>query len=154
MDKLAIATLALLLASTPGCSTLLQAKVYQLNQGGGVMTAEFRVGSSGHGAAYFTHQDGEPFTGTYTSIGYSEYYSGVGLTLFNVGGTPVVGTTPSLATKSSSTQYGIATMMGNRGTLMECKYVTFIRNPLLLSANILGECKDSKSRDYRLHAEQ
>lgn len=144
--KLVVLAVLLMLA---GCTTIRTARVYQ-DGSGTVMEALVADDWSGSGEMRFVHFDGEKFTGNYTSI--SEGVYNTSLTgIVGVAGRNRSTLIPSISSSSSRTQYGLASLAGDRGTSVKCVYIASLISMFPAQANTTGVCKDSQERMYTIH---
>jgi len=129
---------ALVVLLSVGCT--LHARLYNLDTGE-VTPAVFTYGGSGRGKITAVKASGENFNGEYitssrqpTNWGniYAAVYGTEGAAYGNSG--------------SKSNQYGTAIVTGDKGTVMDCEYVTDV-NQLVHGS---GACKDNKGGRYKL----
>jgi|SRR5208283_2170992 len=131
MKRLPLLLIIVLLAS----SCTMHGHIYNL-QTGETTVVNFSYNGSGHGHLSATTAAGEAFNGEYTTIADATYGWG---TIYGTGGS---------ATASTGTvggkHYGSATATGNKGTIIECEYVTGVSN------HGSGFCKDNHGGKYKL----
>lgn len=134
--RVAILLVSSVLVTAAGCK--LQARIYNLTTGE-VTPAEFTYGGSGRGRIKAVMSSGEQFHGEYITAErqpanwgsiYAAVYGTEGASYGNSG--------------SNSNQYGTAIVTGDKGTVMDCEYVT---NSLVHGS---GACTDNKSGRYKL----
>lgn len=123
---------------TIGCGVMLDGKIYSLQEGV-VLPMQIET-SRGHGKITCVHpKTGERFEGTYSGV--SSGSVGVGF-LVSSGGQSAT----ALGSASSMTANAIATMIGNKGTVLDC--IMDIQKGI--RPHGLGTCKDNNGGQYRL----
>ena len=121
-----------------GCGVMLDGKIYSLQEGV-VLPMQIET-SYGHGKIICVHpKTGERFDGTYSGV--SSGSVGVGI-LTSGGGQSAA----ALGSVSSITANAIATMIGNKGTVLDC--IMDIQKGI--RPHGLGTCKDNNGNQYRL----
>ena len=112
----------------------------------GVLKAKYIDSGTGGGEITLVMPDGETLSGEYTTVdtttvGFGNIYTSV----YGTGGSAYgTGTATSFAVSGSSP--GIATLYGNKGTMMQCEY--FVSN---WTGKGGGACKKNDGSLYRLH---
>ncbi len=125
-------------AITIGCGVMLDGKIYSLREGV-VLPMQIET-SRGHGKITSVHpKTGERFEGTYSGV--SSGSVGVGF-LASGGGQSAA----ALGSVSSTTANAIATMIGDKGTVLDC--IMDIQKGI--RPHGLGTCKDNNGSQYRL----
>ena len=130
-----------------GCTN--KARLYPANDLAaqiGLLEAEYVDSEMGGGEITVVMPDGEILKGEYTiadtaSVGFGYIYTSV----FGSGGS-AYGTDSATSMAASGSSPGIATLLGDKGTMMQCEY--FVSN---LREKDCGACKSSNGALYRLH---
>jgi hypothetical protein len=125
--------LLLLIIFLSSCS--LHGRLYNLETGAETIVT-FSYSGSGHGRLTGTLPSGEVMKGEYTTVADAAYSWG---SIYGSGGSA----TASTSTVSGK-QYGTAIATGDKGTLIECEYVTG------MSVHGSGFCKDNHGGKYKL----
>ena len=99
---------------------------------------KFKWSGSGRSTVTFTLPSGESCTGEYVTVSNDEITWGQ---VFAVGMTPTSG----YAVTSSGQQRGRGIATGDRGTTIECEYLTSAYSP-----RGHGSCRDNRGKTYRL----
>ncbi len=144
MKKLALLVFVLLFLVA--CTK--HARLYPVNDlasTSGVLKAKYSESGTGYGELTIVMPDGETLSGEYTT-GHS-ICLGFGNILSKVYGTEggAFGTGTSTSFRLSDTSPGIATLYGDRGTLMQCEYFIGKR-----AGKGRGVCKKNDGSLYRL----
>jgi len=125
----------ILLVCTFLSSCTMHGHLYNLATGETTVVS-FSYSGSGHGHLSATLASGEVFKGEYTTTADAAYGWG---SIYSTGG---------FATASTGTvngkQYGTAVATGDKGTVIECEYVTS------MSLHGSGACKDNHGGKYKL----
>jgi len=133
-----LAGLGLIVSLLGGCT--LHARLYNLDTGE-VTPAVFTYGGSGRGKIKAVNKAGESFNGEYITAArqpanwgniYAAVYGSEGAAYGSSG--------------SKSNQYGTAIVTGDKGTVMDCEYVT----DTYALVHGSGACKDNKGGRYKL----
>jgi len=121
-----------------------KARLYNLDSGQ-VLNASFTWGGSGKGKLTIVMPDGEQCTGEYVTVpeGSSTWGSVFG-TVYGPGGS-VSGSATGYSVSVEGKQKGTAIATSNKGTVIECEYVTSSWSP-----QGYGACQDNKGTVYRL----
>jgi hypothetical protein len=131
MKRLPLLLVAVLFLS----SCTMHGHIYNL-QTGETTVVNFSYSGSGHGHLSATLASGEVFKGEYTTTADAAYGWG---SIYGSGGS---------ATASTGTfngkQYGTAVATGDKGTVIDCEYVTS------MSLHGSGACKDNHGGKYKL----
>ncbi len=130
-----LAPLLLLLTTVflSGCT--LHGRLYNLETGATTIVT-FSYSGSGHGHLTGTLPSGEVMKGEYTTMADAAYGWG---SIYGTGGSA----TASTGTVSGK-QYGTAVATGDKGTVINCEYVTG------MSLHGSGACKDNHGGKYKL----
>jgi hypothetical protein len=125
-----------------------QARLYPVNDLAsttGVLKAKYKDSGAGYGEITIVMPDGEILSGEYTTG--RAINLNFGNLLSNVYGTEegAFGTGTATVLRLQGTNPGIATLYGDRGTLMQCEY--FVGN---LAGKGRGACKKNDGSLYRL----
>jgi hypothetical protein len=125
--------LLLLVMFLSGCTK--HGRLYNLETGAETIVT-FSYSGSGHGRLTGTLPSGEVLKGEYTTTadaayGWGSIYGGGGSTTVSAGAV-------------SGKQYGTAVATGDKGTLIDCEYVTG------MSLHGSGACKDNHGGKYKL----
>lgn len=134
------AVLGLVLASAPGCTYTFAARLYDM-QSGGVATATFKWNGSGHGVVEIALPSGELCKGEYVTISDDVTTWGSIFATGSAGG----GIASGYGLTTQGKQKGSAVAVGDRGTTVECEYVTSASSP-----QGYGTCRDNHQKSYKL----
>jgi hypothetical protein len=143
-----VATLAL--SIVPGCGIPLSGRIYSLEDG---VVLPMKIETSyGHGEIRCHNPaTGEHFEGTYSgvsggAVGISS--SSATGSVYSTSGESAFGSAQgtTVGSVSSRTANAIATMVGDRGTVLDCSMV-IQRGP---RPHGMGSCEDNHGRQYRL----
>lgn len=116
-----------------GCT--LHGRLYNLETGATTIVT-FSYSGSGHGHLTGTLPSGEVMKGEYTTVADAAYGWG---SIYGAGGSATASTGAV-----SGKQYGTAVATGDKGTVINCEYVTG------MSLHGSGACKDNHGGKYKL----
>jgi hypothetical protein len=142
MKRLAAGLAVVLLSVCVACTR--SARLYNLTTGD-VTTAQYSYSGSGKGRIWVNLASGEHLKGEYATIpggeiGWGSIYAAV----YGAGGA-ASGSAISYSAAMESKQHGTAVITGNKGTVVQCEYVTSVWN-----GAGAGACKDNHGTLYRL----
>jgi hypothetical protein len=125
-----------------GC--IRKARLYNLTTGE-VTPAEFTYSGSGKGKITAVSVSGEQFKGEYATIPGGEMSWGtIYASVYGPGGT-LSGSSTSHSSSTSAQQRGSAIVTGDKGTIIQCEYITSAWN-----GAGTGACKDNHGTLYKL----
>jgi hypothetical protein len=125
-------------------SCALSARIYNLDNGE-VVIATFKYSGTGRGSVKATLPSGEVCKGEYVTVaGGTTGWGSVFPTVYGPGGSASASSI-GYGTSIENKQKGTAIVIGNRGTVVECEYVTSA-----FSAQGYGACRDNKGNRYKL----
>lgn len=137
MPKRESARVVLLLAVVACCGCTYAARLYDVQSGGPPLPAKFKWNGSGHGGIEITLPSGEVCTGEYVTVADDTTTWG---SVFSAGST-----VNGYAVTTQGKQRGSAIVTGNKGTAIQCEYVTSAMSP-----SGYGSCRDNGGKIYKL----
>jgi hypothetical protein len=139
---LELGAVVLIVLATGGC--IKKARLYNLSTGE-VIPAEFTYSGSGKGKITAVSSTGEQMTGEYVTIpGGIVNWGSIYASVYGPGGA-ASGSGVNYSSSMESKQRGTAIVTGDRGTIVQCEYVTSA-----LNGAGTGACKDNRGVFYRL----
>jgi hypothetical protein len=122
----------------------LNGRLYNLSTGE-QLTAKFTYSGSGRGQIQLTSPGGESFNGEYVTVaGGSMAWGTIFSSVYTPGGS-AFGSASAVGGSIENMQKGSAIVTGNKGTVIQCEYVTSA-----YSAQGYGACQDNKGNHYKL----
>ncbi len=135
-------TLTLLVATTAACTR--RARLYNLTTGE-VSVAEYTYSGSGRGKISTVLASGEKLRGEYVTVAGGQMEWGtIYASVYSASGS-ASGSATSQSVSVESKQRGSAIITGDKGTIINCEYVTSA-----WTAAGTGACKDNKGTLYKL----
>jgi hypothetical protein len=122
-----------------------KARMYNLATGE-VTPVEFSYNGTGKGKLSAVATSGEKFTGEYVTLaGGQTNWGNIYATVYGPNGKAVSGTSTAVSSTTDAKQRGTAIATGDKGTIIQCEYVTSAWN-----GGGSGACKDNHDVLYKL----